>query len=217
MKKLLALVVLMLVAGGSTYAQTTDFFELVRTGTPQSVQAAIGKGADIEAQDGFGRTPLMLAAYNQNPEVITTLLTAGADIKARDLDYGFTALMFAALFNQNPEATITLLKAGADINARDKRGGTVLMKAAGYNQNPAVITTLLEAGADIAARDEFGETPLMKAAERTENPEVIITLLKAGADAKAKDDAGKTAFAHAVRNENLKDTDAYWKLNEARY
>jgi hypothetical protein len=37
------------------------------------------------------------------------------------------------------------------------------------------------------------------------------------ADGKAKDSYGKTAFDYAQDNEKLKGTDAYWKLNEARY
>ena len=66
-------------------AQTTDIFELVKTGTPQSVQGVIDKGADLNAQDNNGLTPLMYAAQkNQNPEMITALLNAGSDINARD-------------------------------------------------------------------------------------------------------------------------------------
>ena len=41
------------------------------------------------------------AEYNQNPEVITTLLKAGADLKAQDKDGG-TALMYAAGTTRTP-------------------------------------------------------------------------------------------------------------------
>ena len=52
-----------------------DFFDLVRTGTPQDVQVAISNGSDMNARNSYDTTPLMFAArYNQNPEVITTLL-----------------------------------------------------------------------------------------------------------------------------------------------
>ena len=68
--------------------RTTDFFELVATGTPIQVQEAIKAGADLKAQAKYGRTPLMAAArYNQNPKVITVLLAAGADVNALDI-YG---------------------------------------------------------------------------------------------------------------------------------
>ena len=95
------------------------FFDLVRTGTPQSVQAAITNGADVNARDRYNKTPLMEAAeFNTNPEVITTLLAAGADLKALD-DCGETPLMEAAEYNTNPEMITVLLKAGADVNAKD--------------------------------------------------------------------------------------------------
>jgi ankyrin repeat protein len=42
---------------------------------------------DLAAQDGNGNTALMTAAtLNQNPEAITTLLKAGADTKAKDIN-----------------------------------------------------------------------------------------------------------------------------------
>ena len=48
MRKIVALVVL--TAAVSTYAQTKDFFELARTGTPQSIQTAIDQGAGLYCQ-----------------------------------------------------------------------------------------------------------------------------------------------------------------------
>ena len=122
-----AVAVSVLFALPSTYAQTTDLFGVVISGTPQSVQAAIDQGADVNARDAIGGTPLMWAAmYNQNPEVITTLLKAGADIMARDKG-SEPPLMSAAGSNMNPEVITTLLRAGVDVNARDKNGMTALM------------------------------------------------------------------------------------------
>ena len=80
----------------SAYAQTADFFQLVTAGTPQDVQAAIDKGADVNAhQAEGGMTPLVAAAkYNPNLEVIAILLKAGADVKGKD-DDGQTVLDYA--------------------------------------------------------------------------------------------------------------------------
>jgi ankyrin repeat protein len=83
-----------LVALSSAYSQTTDFFELVKAGTPQHIQAAIDNGANVKARDKNGGTVLMFAAdYNLNPEAISTLLKAGADAKVKD-SAGKTALAY---------------------------------------------------------------------------------------------------------------------------
>ena len=130
-RRIVVAVVLAVLMAASAHAQTTDFLELVKTGTPQSVRAAIGKGADVKARNNVGATPLVFAVwYNQNPEVITTLLGAGADVEAQDV-VGKTVLMYAAQFNQNPEVITTLLKAGAEAKAKDKRGLTAFDYAQG--------------------------------------------------------------------------------------
>ena len=111
-----------------------------------------------------------------------------------------------------------LLEAGADPNARKKDGGTPLDLAVRYNVNPAVvIAALLEAGADLEARDKSGRTPLHRAAIYAANPAVIAVLLGAGADPKARDKDGKTPWDYAKDREELKGSDAYWRLNEARF
>jgi len=142
-KRIVGVAVLAVLLAASTYAQTTDFFELAASGTSQQVQAAIMAGADLKARDG-GRvleyagkldyepdtitsfvgednddaTPLMEAdAHNQDPEVITLLLNAGVEIEAKDVA-GRTSLMYAAAGNENPEVIAILLKAGADLNAQ---------------------------------------------------------------------------------------------------
>ncbi|MGA2641203.1 MAG: ankyrin repeat domain-containing protein [Spirochaetia bacterium] len=90
---------------------------------------ALSKRGELHghAKDQLWETPLMLAAkYNQNPEMITTLLKAGADVNAKDTQLGWTPLVYAAQGNQNPELILTLLKAGADAKAKDERGQTAL-------------------------------------------------------------------------------------------
>ena len=109
------------------------------------------------------------------------------------------------------------LASGADIKARDEDGETPLHRAARFNENPAVIAALLDAGAEIEARNEDGHTPLHRAARLNKNPAVIAALLDAGADPEARDEAGKTPWDYAKDSESLKDSDVYWRLNEARF
>jgi ankyrin repeat protein len=127
-KRMVVTVVLaLLVAVSSAYAQTTDFLKLVQTGTPQDVQAAISNGADVNARDLLDMSPLMDAAWeNSNPEVIIVLVKAGADINAHGGISDWSVLSWAAIYNSNPEMITTLLRAGADAKAKNKLGKTAL-------------------------------------------------------------------------------------------
>lgn len=63
-----------------------DFFELAKTGIPEEVKRAVESGADLNARDRYGLTPLMLVAENNTiSEVIQVLLNAGADGKAKNI------------------------------------------------------------------------------------------------------------------------------------
>jgi uncharacterized protein len=158
MKKLVGAIGLScLFATGSAHAQATDFLELVKTETAQSVQVSIDQGQDVNVKSDFGETPLMLAAEsNPDPDVIIVLRRAGADPNALD-KFGLTPLMHVARVNPNPAAVAALLDAGAEINAQIN-GMTALMYAAQRNPNPRVIIMLLDAGADVRARDLAGNT-----------------------------------------------------------
>ena len=74
----------------------------------------------------------------------------------------------------------------------------------------------LQAGADLEVRDRSGYTPLHWAA-RSGGGEAVAALIAADADPNARDNAGKLPVDYARDNEKLKGTDAYWKLNDARF
>ena len=84
----------------------------------------IEAGAELEAWNLHGLTPLQLAAYvNPNPAVIRSLLEAGADVNARNYR-GETPLHLAARYNSNPAVLQVLLDAGADPEAVTDDGWT---------------------------------------------------------------------------------------------
>ena len=55
----------------------------------------------------------------------------------------------------------------------------------------------------------------MRAAGQNENPEMILMLLDSSAT--LRDGSGNTAFDHAQDNHALRNTDAYWRLNDAHF
>jgi len=58
-------------------------FDAARTGDRELLTELINKGADINARDPRGFTPLIVASYNDQLEATTLLLEAGADVNAR--------------------------------------------------------------------------------------------------------------------------------------
>ena len=152
------------------------------------------------------------AAFFEAAEVsdVTRCLQMGAEPNARD-GSGFTPLHFAAM-SETGEAVTALLEAGADPNARDRLGSTPLHSA----RTGEAVTALVEAGVDPNARTEDGNAPLHLAA-MSETGETVTALLEAGADPNARDNDGKLPFDYASDNEQLRGTDAYWKLNDARF
>ena len=86
----------------------------------------IQDGANVNAKNDTGTTPLMIAAGNNpNPEVLKVLIEAGADVNAQNKD-GSTPLILAALRNTNPEVLTALLEAGADAKVKDDEGKRAL-------------------------------------------------------------------------------------------
>ena len=68
-------------------------------------------GADVNARNTNGATPLMLAAArNKDPAVIEALIDMGANINTKD-NNGRTPLMWARRFNKNPAVIDALIKA----------------------------------------------------------------------------------------------------------
>ena len=119
----LAAIVLVLATIAASQASLLDREE-APAWTPESVQAALDAGANVNARTESGSTPLAIAAaWNENPAVVRTLLDAGADLEARD-EIGWTPLIGAARWNANSAVARTLLDAGADGAARDGGGRT---------------------------------------------------------------------------------------------
>ena len=203
MKKLLFLLAVILMHSHMASAASNNFLnkDWWKTATLEDVKKELKNGANVNAASDEDTTALMHAAiFNQNPEVIETLIDKGANVNAKNKD-GSTALTKAA-FNPNPEVIKTLIDEGADVNAKSKSGGTALMSAAIFNQNPEVIKILINAGTDVNAKSKSGSTALMFAASSQKNPDAVKALLKAGADANVIDNDGNIAAINAAVNKN---------------
>ena len=109
----------------ATDTKTEDLLAIADGARPERVWQLIQAGADVNAKNEYGWTPLMIAAIENTPEVLKVLIEAGADVNAKNKD-GVTALMPAARNNSNPEVLKVLLEAGADAKAKNNEGQTAL-------------------------------------------------------------------------------------------
>jgi ankyrin repeat protein len=75
--------------------QTIALFQATRAGNADMVKSLVSsQGADVNATDERGSTPLLEAARYGHEDICGLLIAAGADLKAKDKD-GKTALMLA--------------------------------------------------------------------------------------------------------------------------
>lgn len=122
---------------------------------PGRLDAFISAGADVDATDGRGWTPLHSAArFTPNEAVLVALLDAGALVDARDRA-GDTPLHWAAAENPNVRIVTLLIEAGADVNSVDRYGWVPLHAAAESSSNPEIIDALVAAGAERERRAYF--------------------------------------------------------------
>ncbi|MBB4857587.1 ankyrin repeat protein [Novosphingobium chloroacetimidivorans] len=131
-------------------------FEAAKLGRADLIPLLVRQGADVNAYEGRGFTPLILAAYNGQAAAVDALLKAGADPCKADRSQGNTALMGVA-FKGDDRIAAMLLRQTCDVDARNNAGQTALMMAALFNRTQQV-GMLLKAGADPQVIDAAGRS-----------------------------------------------------------
>ena len=173
-------------------APANGVHQLARDGRVDRIRLALEAGADPDARDAWGMTPLMVAVQHRRVDVIDILGRAGADpnLERAGMDR-FTPLHLAAQRN-SIDAVKTLLALGADAARR------TWLTPIDWAESRFVIEALVRAGADPNARcPQSGQTPLHRRSCRC-HPEPMTALLAEGADISARDIQGRTPLHHVT-------------------
>lgn len=177
-----------------------ELLEAVRTPGMNASEDLLGR-TNLDFRDpNYGRSPLMYAVIQGEPEKAAALLKAGADVDFRDAS-GNTALHYAANGFSEPVLRL-LLQAGADPNAPGRYGRTPIMEAARTGSLSSV-RILVEAGADLKLTDDKNRSVMMFAAMAPAHSlQIAEYLKKRGAETLAFDDEAQSPLLTAIDYKN---------------
>jgi len=139
---------------------TTALHRAVSVNDAQKSEGLIRAGANVNAANRYGVTPLSLAAANGNARLLDLLIMSGASPKTADasLREGRTLLMLAARTG-NAEAVSLLLAHDGAVNVAESRTGTTALMWAASENRADVVRALVAAGADVNARSKVTAYP----------------------------------------------------------
>jgi ankyrin repeat protein len=174
------------------------FYLAIRTNNLARLSTMLAGGANVNAKDERGVTPLMYAAWVGSPEAMKLLLDRGADPNLINSS-GSTALMMAVT---EISKVRMLVERGADVNKATPRGRTALLLAAMSEPSADIVRLLIGAGADVKAVDAF-DTTFLNAAAFGNDAGTVRQALDAGVEVDKVDFQGFTPLINASSNGNL--------------
>jgi ankyrin repeat protein len=180
-----------------------ELYLAARENNVPEVSRLLSVGADVNAKNNYGETPLHWACGRGHVQVVIELREHGADIEAKDYE-DWTPLHWACC-TDNLAAVTELLSPndsngatsrGANIEAKDSNDWTPLHWVCSWGYS-AVVKELRDHGANMDAKNTFGETPLHLAAT-SDRLAVVKALVSGGASMLAVDNHGQTPVQRAV-------------------
>jgi ankyrin repeat protein len=173
------------------------------------IEFLIAGGAEINARNKFGDTPLCTALSNSARRSMRENVNIASLLTAKGADLNCNFLLHKNITNQLFYYSEFLIKNGADVNIDYGSGGTPLHYWAAvqneFDRNITIGELLIAKGANVNATDKFGTTPLHVYVEKshhwfdTKDPDkltkytaVAKLLIANGGDINAKDNYGRT-------------------------
>lgn len=163
------------------------------------IAASLAAGANVDARDGTGRTPLMVATEARQPDAFRALLAAGADVDLQD-DKQDNPFLYAGA-----EGLLDILRlaheAGADPTITNRFGGVALIPASERGHVEVVRFLLTSTAVDVNHVNRLGWTALLEAILLSDggprHQEIVALLIGHGADVDLADAEGVRPLTHA--------------------
>jgi ankyrin repeat protein len=180
-------------------SQYTGLLAAAARGDAAEIERLAARGAKVDARDGYGRTPLHVAAYGRHADAMRALAKAGANPNALEHDR-YDIVTIAAVADDLATLKLALALGASAKNVTSRYDGTALIAAAhlGHDQ---VVAALIEAGAPLDHVNNLGWTALIESIVLgnggRRHTATLDALVKAGANVNLADRNGQTPLALA--------------------
>lgn len=180
-------------------ARYVGLHKAAQQGDVAEVERLIASGATVDTRDDNGRTPLHVATFARQREVVRALAGAGADLGAFDNDR-YDAVTIAAVADDE-ETLRVLLALGASARLVTSRYDGTALIAAAHLGHDGVVRQLIAAGAPLDHVNNLHWTALVEAVVLgnggRRHVETVRALVNAGANTTLTDREGRTPLALA--------------------
>ncbi len=177
----------------------TRLHDAAAAGDVGAIHGLLAEGAEIDARDRQGRTPILVATMARRTDAVRALIEAGADVDIRDDNLANPFLYAGA------EGLLDILRlvneAGADPAITNRYGGVAVIPASERGHVETVRYLLEESDVDVDHVNNLGWTALLEAVILGDggpaHQAIVRLLVEHGADLELADRDGVTPLAHA--------------------
>ena len=179
--------------------QYTGLHAAAHRGDVAEIRKLVAAGANTEARDRHGRTPLHVATFARQRDAIRVLANAGADLGALENDR-YDAVTIAAVANDE-ETLGVLLSLGASARLTTSRYDGTALIAAAHLGHVGVVKQLIAANAPLDHVNNLHWTAVIESIVLGDggrrHQQTLQALIDAGASLRLADRQGRTPLALA--------------------